>query len=246
MGFGTEGVEEETRAFFPDARIVRMDRDLVRSESAALSFIKRLDFKALDILIGTSMLLDIAPMPRVALIGVISADTMMHMPDFRAAERSFHQLMALKSFLTCGEMLIQTFQPEHHMLQSVIHQDSRKFYMDELAIREELLFPPFTRLVCLRVTGNIEAQVHQISARWANHLRHNQTAGIQEVLGPVPAPYSRVRGRYRDHILVKEPCSGLASEVAHGVVEASLKSSKTFPGTSGLTFEVDVDPHAFL
>ncbi|MBQ28010.1 MAG: primosomal protein N' [Nitrospiraceae bacterium] len=246
MGFGTEGVEAEVRTLFPDARIVRMDRDLVRSESAALSFMKSLDFKELDILIGTSMLLDIVPMPKVSLVGVISADTMLHMPDFRAAEHAFHQLMALKSFLACGEMLIQAFQPEHPMLQSVARQDLQQFYTDELAMRQELSFPPFTRLVCLRVAGDAEAQVRQISARWANHLRQSHAAGIQEVLGPVPAPYSKIRGRYRDHILVKEPHSGLASELAHGAVEASLRHAKTFLGTSGLTFEVDVDPHTFL
>ncbi|HIC04978.1 MAG TPA: primosomal protein N' [Nitrospirales bacterium] len=246
MGFGTEGVEEEVRAFFPEARIVRMDRDLLRSESAALSFMNRLDVTELDILIGTSMLLDIVPMPQVSFIGVMSADTMLHMPDFRASERAFHQLMALKAFVAGGEMLIQAFQPEHPMLQSVTGHDAQRYYTDELAIREQLSFPPFTRLICLRVTGDAEAMVHQVATRWANRLRQSQSAGIQEVLGPIPAPYSKIRGRYRDHILVKEPHAGLASELAHSAVAASLKGSKTFPGASGLTFEVDVDPQSFL
>ena len=246
MGYGTQGVEEEARTFFPDARIVRMDRDLVRSESAALAFMNRIDFKELDILIGTSMLLDIVPMPRVSLIGVISADTMLHMPDFRASERAFHQLMALQAFIPCGDMLIQAFQPEHPMLQSVTRQDPHQFYTDELAMRRALSFPPFTRLICLRVTGDAETRVHQVATRWANHLRQSQTAGIQEVLGPVPAPYSKIRGVYRDHILIKEPHSGLASELAHSAVEASIKGSNTFSGASGLTFEVDVDPQSFL
>ncbi|HIB54312.1 MAG TPA: primosomal protein N', partial [Nitrospirales bacterium] len=176
MGFGTEGVEEEVRAFFPEARIVRMDRDLLRSESAALSFMNRLDVTELDILIGTSMLLDIVPMPQVSFIGVMSADTMLHMPDFRASERAFHQLMALKAFVAGGEMLIQAFQPEHPMLQSVTGHDAQRYYTDELAIREQLSFPPFTRLICLRVTGDAEAMVHQVATRWANRLRQSQSA----------------------------------------------------------------------
>ena len=246
MGYGTQGVEEEARVFFPDANIVRMDRDLFRSESATLAFMDRLDFTNIDILIGTSMLLDIVPMPRVSLIGVISADTMLYMPDFRATERAFHQLMALQALVADGEMLIQAFQPEHPMLQAVAAQNSHQFYADELTMRQELSFPPFTRLICLRVTGDAETHVHQVATRWANHLRESQAAGIHEVLGPIPAPYSKIRGRYRDHILVKEPHSGLASELAHSTVEASLKGSKALSGASGLTFEVDVDPQSFL
>ena len=132
------------------------------------------------------------------------------------------------------------------MLQSVTGHDAQRYYTDELAIREQLSFPPFTRLICLRVTGDAEAMVHQVATRWANRLRQSQSAGIQEVLGPIPAPYSKIRGRYRDHILVKEPHAGLASELAHSAVAASLKGSKTFPGASGLIFEVDVDPQSFL
>ncbi len=246
MGLGTEGVEAEIRTFFPDARIVRMDRDLLRSEAAALTFVNRLDFSEIDILIGTSMLLDIVPMPRVSLIGVISADTMLHMPDFRAAERAFHQLMTLQALVAGGEMLIQAFQPEHPMLQSIAHQDPHQFYADELAMRQSLSFPPFTRLICLRVTGDVETMVQQVATRWATQLRESQTAGIQEVLGPVPAPYSKIRGRYRNHILLKEPHSGIASELAHSAVEASLKGAKAYSGASSLTFEVDVDPQSFL
>ncbi len=171
---------------------------------------------------------------------------MLHMPDFRAAERAFHQLMALKAFVAGGEMLIQAFQPEHPMLQSVTGHDAQRYYTDELAIREQLSFPPFTRLICVRVTGEAEVRVQRVTAQWASHLRQSRAAGIQEVLGPSPAPYSRVRGRYRYHILVKEPHSGLAAELAHSAVEDSVKMMNSFPRGPDLTFEVDVDPHAFL
>lgn len=246
MGFGTEGVDEEIQNFFPDARIVRMDRDLIRSEAAAVSFMNRLNVTGIDVLIGTSMLLDIVPRPHTPLIGVISADTMLHMPDFRAAERAFHQLMALKAFVSDGEMLIQTLNPGHPMLESVTTKDSHRFYANELAMRRELSFPPFNRLICLRVAGEAEVGVEKGAAQWADHLRQSHASGIQEVLGPIPAPYSRVRGRYRYQILVKEPASRLAAELAHSAVENSVKMMQGLPHRHGLTFDVDVDPQVFL
>ena len=247
MGFGTERVEEEARTIFPDAHIVRMDRDAIRSNAAVLSFMDRLDSMDLDILIGTSMLLDIVPMlRRVSLIGVLSADTMLYVPDFRAAERAFHHLMALKALLADGEMLIQALQVEHPMLQSVARHDLHQFYADELAMRRELAFPPYTRLICLRVAGADDAVVHAVAARWAGDLRASHAEGIREVLGPIPAPYSKIHGRYRDHIVVKASGSGLANEMAHGAVESSLKRTEKAQGASRLLFEVDVDPYTFL
>ncbi len=246
MGFGTEGVEAETRVLFPDARIMRIDRDLVRSPSGLSTFVKDLERNGVDILIGTPMLFDLMPAPQVSLIGVLSADMMLHMPDFRAAERVFHQLLQLKGLLQEGELLIQALQADHPVLESVCGSNPQHFYKDELATRRELSFPPFTRLVCLRVIGDVEDHVHMTSSRWADDLRERQNTGIQEVLGPIPAPYSRVRGQYRDQILLKEPSSGLAAELAHSAVEATLRTSKTLPSASGLSFEVDVDPQVFL
>ena len=134
------------------------------------------------------MLLDIVPRPHTSLIGVISADTMLHMLDFRAAERAFHQLMALKAFVSDGEMLIQTLNPRHPMLESVTTKDSHQFYANELAMRRELSFPPFNRLICLRVAGEAEVGVEKGAAQWADHLRQSRASGIQEVLGQFRRP----------------------------------------------------------
>ncbi len=246
MGFGTEGVEEEARKLFPTATIIRMDKDIFRSKAALLSFMTDLDFEKVDILVGTSMMLDIAPKPPLSLVGVISADTMLHMPDFRASERAFHHLMTIKDLVSDGEILIQALNPRHPMLESLENQNPALFYESELEARRELSFPPFNRLICLRVTGENKGFVEKCASNWASHIRKDKVSGLKEILGPIPAPYSRMRGRYRYHILVKESPSALGAELAQSAIQESLEVLRSTSPSRDIGFEIDVDPQTFL
>jgi len=234
-GLGTERVEEEVRQLFPSARPLRMDRDTTSRKNAHHTILQRFRGRDADILIGTQMVAKGLDFPGVTLVGVVTADTALNLPDFRAAERSF-QLMAQVSGRAGrgddpGEVIVQTFSPEHYSLQAASRHDYLRFYAQEIAFRKELWYPPYSRLANVMSVDAASDAAEARARAAAEALRSEvESAGLKvQVLGPAPAPIEKLKGRYRWHVLVKaadsramSPCldvlERLPSEVRSGIV----------------------------
>lgn len=212
-----------------------------------------------DVLIGTQLLLHNDLMPRVGLLGVVQADAGLSVPDFRAAERTYHLLLDASRLVEPrgigGRLIIQSYLPTHHVIEAVVRQDERLFRTEELAHREALGFPPLVRLIVLHISGPAERGVEQAAQAWAARLRGAATvarpateareavpaigqANGLTVLGPAQSPIARVRGRYRRQILVKSADGASAVKA----VRSTLADLETAYPSRQVKFDVDVDP----
>jgi primosomal protein N' (replication factor Y) (superfamily II helicase) len=204
-GIGTEKVEQEVKRLFPFARIARLDRDVATSHRRFESIYNAVSEGKVDVLVGTQMIAKGFDFPRVTLVGVVDADVSLHLPDFRSAERTFDLLTQVAGRTGRGggksQVLVQTHHPEHYALQAARAHDYLGFYDKEIGDREALNYPPFCRLVRILLRSSKEANVHQAGEDLAVHLERLESGAV--ILGPAPAPYSRIRYQYRYQILVK-------------------------------------------
>ena len=208
VGIGTERLEEVLALAFPQARVARLDRDVapgIRSEAV----IERMRRKEADILVGTQMVTKGHDLPDVTVVGVINADVALSMPDFRASERTFQLLVQVAGRAgraeRPGRVLIQTRIPEHPVLAHAVTHDVASFTKTELVNRKEAGYPPYYRLVLVRLDGPDLDEVIREAERLASHARV-QTQVLShgvEVLGPSPAPIEKLRGRFRFRILLR-------------------------------------------
>lgn len=247
-GIGTQRVEQELAGLFPDARIVRMDLDTTTRKGAHDRILKKFGSGEADILLGTQMVAKGLDFDRVTLVGVISADTQMLLPEFRAAERTFQLLTQVagragRSTLT-GEVIIQTHQPDHYTLQHVLDHDFKAFHMHELETRRELTYPPFSRIVLVETKGKIEARVRRSAERLAALLSGKD--GPMQILGPAPAVIEKIKGDYRWHIIIKNPKStDPAGVLLRRDLQRALTAYEARP-EPGVRVIVDVDPVGML
>lgn len=243
IGEGTERVEFEVRRLFPAARIVRLDGETLRQTRAARRLWETVETGAWDIVIGTQALFQRGPLPRAGLVGMIQADSGLHVPDFRAAERTYQQLIeaaqAAKPAAAGGRVLIQTRLPSHHAIDAVVHHRPSRFYDEELAARRLLGYPPVCHLVHLSVAGRDPALVGQAAEQWRRRLAIVQATGeVSMILGPVPATIGRAPGLSRWHLLLKGPAW---SPLSRAVMESvTLLENEYRP--RAVKFTVDVDP----
>ncbi len=241
LGVGTEQVEEEIKTLFPLARVLRMDRDTTSKKGAHHNIVTAMEEKEADILIGTQMVAKGHDFPGVTLVGIVCADFSLNFPDFRSSERTF-QLLAQVAGRTGrgdrkGEVLIQTFQPEHEIFRMI--PDYAPFYHTELAYRKDANYPPFTRLILLGLSHKKEEEAEQQAEQLAAILKKIKN-GV-EVLGPAPAPITRLRDAYRYQILLKgKDRLLLKSVLKKGLDLFSAVQKKT------LRLTVDVDPQNLI
>ena len=237
FGGGTEKVEEQLEAVVPRARVARLDRDAAGGPGQAAAVLARFARRELDVLVGTQMVAKGHDFPGVTLVGILDADGPLHLPDFRAAERCIHLLTQVSGRagrgFAPGRVLVQAFRP------GAVALDYDAFAVAELRRREELHFPPFARLLAIRLSGNSEPRVRGAAERAASLARRLASAGeAVDVLGPAPAPLSRVRGKYRWQLLLRaREHPGL-----HRITRALLASIRV----SGVELAADVDPVALL
>ncbi len=210
LGLGTQGVEEEMLRAFPCARLLRWDRDVTGGKHSHEEILQKFLSHEADVLIGTQMIAKGLHMPRVTLVGVISADVGINLPDFRAGERVFQVLNQVAGRAgrgpLGGSVIVQTFNPHHYAIEAAAHHDYAGFYKQELAYRRHHHYPPFSRLARLVYTHTGMAQTREESQRMAKELRREvEVKGTPntDVLGPVPCYIPRVRGRHRWQILVR-------------------------------------------
>ncbi len=206
LGIGTERLEEEARILFPTAQIARLDRDTARRKGATEQILHALKNRKLDILIGTQMVAKGHDFPGVQLVGVVAADIGLHMPDFRAAERTFQLLTQVAGRAGRGQIpgrvILQTFVPDHYAIRPVVEHDYETFYRHELAHRESLGYPPHGALVHVLVSSLDETEAQTAITELAKNWKM-QNASQVELLGPAPAPLARIQDRYRFQFLLK-------------------------------------------
>ncbi len=205
FGVGTQRVEAFLRERMPEVRVARLDRDILSGRERFLETLRAFRAGELDVLIGTQMVARGLDFPRVMLVGVISADMGLHLPDFRASERTFQLLMQVAGRAgrreRQGRVLIQTYSPDHPAILCAQRHDYEGFYQHEIAFRREPLYPPFCRLVNMVATHPNPHRAESLLT--ALRARLTPDSRLLQVLGPAPAPLERLEGHYRYHMLLK-------------------------------------------
>jgi len=204
-GVGTQKVEEELKKLFPFAKIARLDRDIAAQRRSHVRIYRSFVKGEVDVLVGTQMIAKGFDFPNVTLVGVVDADVSLHLPDFRSAERTFDLLTQVAGRTgrgdSKGKVLVQTHHPEHYALQAAQEHDYLRFYEKEIIDRGRLRYPPFCRLVNIVLRAVKEPAVHQSAEDLFARLE--KLDGGVDLLGPAPAPYSRLRNQFRYQILIK-------------------------------------------
>ena len=208
FGSGTEKLEQELRDLVPTARVIRMDRDTTTGKFAHTRILESFKRGEYDILLGTQMVAKGHDIPNVTAVGIISADSSLNMPDFRAAERCFMLITQTAGRAGRGEIpgrvIVQSYNPEHYAVQCGMRQDYEGFYAAEAAMRRQLFFPPFSRIVKLTFQNEKEAEALAEATAVRGHFRQ-RFAGQQgqQIIGPAPAMIASYRGVFRFCLLIK-------------------------------------------
>ena len=237
FGLGTELVEATVRKRWPDARLLRWDRDTARTHAAHANILQRFEDGTADILIGTQMIAKGLDLPLVTVVGVVSADTALNLPDFRSGERTFQLMTQVAGRagrgLLSGRVFIQTYHPDHYAIVAAAAHDYAGFAMQELAFRREQGYPPYRRLARLVVEDANSSRAQAKAKTLARDLRDGLARwGLPsaDLIGPVPCFFARVRGRYRWQVLLR-----------HANPARFLRSAQIPPG-----WQVHVDPAGVL
>jgi primosomal protein N' (replication factor Y) (superfamily II helicase) len=240
FGEGSEQLEERLRKEFPGARIARLDRDTARTKRQYQETLGAFAAGALDILVGTQMLAKGHDFHRVTLVGVVSADSSLTMPDFRAAERTFQLLTQVAGRAGRGDLpgrvLIQTYYPDHYAVQDAVRQDYSAFFERELHFRRLMSYPPFTALANVIVRDASLDKAIRWSRQLSEYFAPHDGKGVR-ILGPAAAPLARLKREHRFQFLLKSPKRALLTKLLQGAV--SFADSRQIPQTAAI---IDVDP----
>ena len=244
FGEGSEHLEERLRKEFPGARIARLDRDTARTKRQYQETLGAFAGGALDILVGTQMLAKGHDFQGVTLVGVVSADSSLSLPDFRAAERTFQLLTQVAGRAGRGELsgrvLIQTFYPEHYAIQDAVRQDYAAFFERELHFRRMMAYPPFTSLANVIVRDVSLEKAIRWSRQLSEYFSPHDDKGVR-ILGPATAPLARLKKEHRFQFLLKSPKRSVLTKLLGGAM--AYCEAKEIPDTAVL---VDVDPLSLL
>lgn len=252
MGLGTELLEKDLTALFPDKKIARADRDEIQNRADLENLIMEMEEGTIDILVGTQMIAKGLDFPKLKLVGLVLADVGFNLPDFRATERSFQLITQMsgrsgrhiKEGESPGTVIIQTFNPEHESLIFAQKHDYEGFAQYELNNRAQLNYPPCGKIIGFRLQGN-HLRVVQDAARLLAKRAHALKSQfpqyeLVEVLGPAEAPLAKLRGQFRFHLLLKGPQAGVINSFARQV----LGNEQWIP--TGIKILLDVDPMNLL
>lgn len=241
-GFGTEYIEAETRAKFPNAKVIRMDTDVLKSKEELLQTLE--DFKngKYDILLGTQMVAKGLNFPNLQLVGVIMADSGLHMPDFRASERTFSLITQVAGragrYFPDGKVIVQTYNPNREPILFACQSKTDDFYAYELAQRNLLEFPPFSRLVRIVFRSASKTLAMETAEQAAKIIATEKIKGV-EIIGPAECPIEKINQNYRFQILLK----------GNSVIPLQTAARKllfNYTHNQGVYIEYDVDPITLL
>jgi len=250
-GFGTERVVDTLAEVFPDARVERMDRDTMRHKGEVHQVLKRFLHRGTDILVGTQMVTKGHHFPYVTLVGVISADLSLNWPDFRAGETTFQLLSQVAGRTgrgaSPGRVFIQTYNPSHYAIRAAEDYDYRGFFSREIRLRRQLNYPPFSSIANLRFLGNSKGKTEQIAGHMKMRIGQiikKQQKGKKDVqvLGPVEAPIAKLKGKYRQQILIKSRRPAYLNQLLN---EVDRISSQVL-GARGVRLIIDIDPYQMI
>jgi primosomal protein N' (replication factor Y) len=248
QGFGTERLFEEVSAMYPGARVGRLDRDTSARKGAQRGILGSFHRGELDVLIGTQMVAKGHDVPNVTLVGVIAADLGLHFPDFRAGERTFQLLTQVAGRAGRGDdpgrVVIQTFLPQHYAIALAKTHDYPRFYREEIARRHPHGWPPFNDLVHLGLTGKrgpaVEHAAHALAGLAKTVLQDDTGGEGVQVLGPAPAPLSRIRDEFRWQLLLLGPRDRVRR------VARELARAAHGPAFAGVALRLDANPLQML
>jgi primosomal protein N' (replication factor Y) len=246
LGLGTEKLEVEIQNRFPQACVERMDRDTTRRKGAIIQLLRRLRERKIDILVGTQMVAKGHDYPHITLVGIVCADLSLSMPDFRAGERTFQLLAQVAGRAgrgrSPGRVILQTYNPQHFSIAAARNQDYDAFYRQEIRFRRMLGYPPFSRMIQIRIQGKDDQRTSGYAkqlARHCNSLSADQKAhGGVDVLGPIEAPLPKIADYFRWQILLKST----RADAVHRFARNLLFSPQSPPKSRGISVGIDVDP----
>jgi primosomal protein N' (replication factor Y) len=240
-GFGTERVEAEIRALLPEARITRVDRDTVRRRGAITGLLAAMAARKIDVLVGTQMIAKGHDFPAVTLVGVVSADVGLGMPDFRAGERTFQLLTQVSGRAGRGDKpgiaIVQTLFPKHYSIQHATRQDYGSFFEDEMTFRRAMRYPPAASLINVIVRGPSAGDAMDLAGDLARRVRQAPSPGIK-VLGPAPAPLARIKGEHRAQFFIKGTNRARMRDALRAAVDDRADARRRI--------SIDVDPLSVL
>ena len=249
LGLGTERLETAVRQAFPQARVGRLDADTARPKGELTRILESLRDRNLDVLVGTQMITKGHDFPNITLVGVIEADLGLHLPDFRAGERTFQLLAQVGGRAGRGEdpgrVIVQTYSPDHYTLLLAKRHDYLSFFEEEIKQRQDSDYPPFSRLVLVRLQGNSEtrtAEAAQEIARQGRDMLENGDIPDVDLIGPAPAPLSKVKGKYRFQILVRGPLV----RPLHAFLTRWMEEVRPGLKGQGVALTLDVDPYHMM
>lgn len=245
IGAGTQRVEDEIAHHFPQARVVRVDLDTTTRRGSFIEKWRMITDGEVDIILGTQMIAKGFHLERVTLVGVVSADFSLYLPDFRSAERTFSLLTQVAGRTgrgpQPGHVIIQTYVPHHYGIVKATEQDYDAFTAKELRVRKILRFPPYSKLISIVFSSIEEELTHTLAQRFANiakGLAYRKGLKGLTILGPAPSPIAKLRNRYRWRLLIR----GQRTRTLHDLLNATLLKFKQLRMTSKVALTIDVDP----
>jgi primosomal protein N' (replication factor Y) len=251
LGMGTEKIEATVKQLFPKAKVARLDRDTTVRKGSLLKILKDLKNGDIQILIGTQMVAKGHDFPNITLVGIICADLSLSFPDFRAGERTFQMIAQVAGRTGRGDrpgrVLLQSYQPNHFSIATAQSQNFRKFYAQEIPFRKALHYPPFSRLIQIRIVSQNEKQAASHAHRLAEicqRLKRDDPdlAEKIEVLGPIEAPLFRLAKYYRFQMILKCGQAGLLHQFTERLRLETLQEKKH----NSVKVHLDVDPYFMM
>ncbi|CAI9084442.1 primosomal protein N' [Candidatus Methylacidiphilum fumarolicum] len=243
LGSGTEKVEEAIQQLFCSARVLRMDSDTMKKKGAVERALRAFGERQFDILVGTQMVSKGLDFPHVSLVGIVSIDGLLHLPDFRASEKSFQQLLQVSGRSgrgsVEGEVFVQTRTPYHPAIQFARHHDYLGFVDQELEFRKTLFYPPFCRAILIRFIGSPEEKVKFMTEAFTKEIKEALKDSNAIIGEPTQAPIAKIKGKYHYQLFIR----------CQKVMEISQKLKKLIFGKEsemGINIRIDVDPQDLL
>ncbi len=246
FGLGTEKIERGIKVLFPKARVARLDIDTTTKKDSMVKILKSVKKREVDILIGTQMISKGHDFPDITLVGIVCADISLNFPDFRANERTYQIIAQVAGRAgrgdTDGKVVMQTYNKEHSVIQLASKQNYSKFYEREILFRKSLNFPPFSKLILIRISGKNSKEAKIFSTELSsllNEIKHTQKNFFQEVeiLGPIKSPIEKIAKNYRWQILLK--CNNVNTLQSFAKkVDVLLREKKK----KDILYTIDVDP----
>jgi len=235
---------------FPDARIARIDQDTTRKKGQLISLLKKIKNRSVDIIIGTQMLAKGHDFPFITLVGIVCADLSLNFPDFRSSERTFQLLAQVAGRAGRGDregkVIMQTYNADHFAIQASKNQDFVEFYQNEVPFRKALLYPPFAKIIQLKISGINALKVENHAKMLGNLLKAmlENDPNLQNsvlILGPIEAGIPKIAKRFRWQILIKGKNINTLNRVVRNLI-----SQKQIKAEKNVSTSIDVDPYSMM